>query len=189
MKIFLFILIILCVVVNAFASQHNFPEYNCSINVPVGWAPFSVAAPDIVGAFQNSDQSKLILLFAAKPSRDEKRTAIRDLRAGAKDSMIEMGWELEPEKKITIGGLPFRALIGKMRSGSMTVYTTNAGDIVYMIQSLSKVGNGNADPELKSVVESFRLLNPVAAENGPRDARSTAYHAGRLTMKLLAWKA
>jgi hypothetical protein len=162
------------------AEPIRFPEHNFSIDVPTGWNEITPRPPQALVALQNPDNSKRIMAFAVKLPPNERTTGATDLRAGAKKSMSEKGWRIDPEQQLTINGQPFISFAAHLPSGETgTAYTTAAGGEIYMLQIMQSAALQDAS-ELSSIVQTFRLLSPAELPPLNTPPKSAAFRAGEL---------
>jgi hypothetical protein len=167
------------------AAPLQFPEHNFSIELPAAWVDITPKPPEVLIASQSPDNARRMLIFAIKMPDNERGTAAADFRAGVKDSMIKQGWRIEPERQLTINGQPFISFASHSPSGTtLTAYTTASGGEVYMLQAM----NGDtsvSDPDLQSIVQSFRLLSQAETQPLNTRSRSAAYRAGYIFGRIL----
>ena len=163
------------------AGTLQYPEHNFSIALPAGWTDIKPPPPQMVIASQSADNSRRILVTAVKLPDRERETGAADIRAGARHSLGEMGWKFDPEHQVSINGVPFIAFNSHPPAtspvGMMTTYTTAAGAEVYMLQSIGRAQT-DTDPELQSVIQSFRLINPAEVRSLNKRTDSAAYRVG-----------
>jgi hypothetical protein len=156
---------------HAFAAPLKFVEHNCSVEIPPGWSAINPQPPDSLLAVQSPDKVSKFVLFATKTSTREHPNAAGEVRDRRKQEMTKAGYKIDPEQAATIGDLAFVTFTAHLPSGgSVTEYTTTAGDQVYLIQAISKDQDAPNDPQLQQAVQSFRLLGApatVAAEPPP----------------------
>ena len=166
------------------AGTLQFPEHNFSIELPAGWTDIKPLPPQTLIASQSADNSRRILVSAVQLPDRERETGAADIRAGAKHSLGDMGWTFDPERPLSINGVPFVAFnshapAGKA-GGMMTSYTTAAGVEVYMLQTIGRAQT-DTDPELQSIIQSFRLIKPAEIHQlDQRSNTSAAYRLGYL---------
>jgi predicted Zn-dependent protease len=163
------------------AETLSFSEHNFSIELPANWSRSDVKAPAVVGA-RNADGTKAIVVLVAAPipERDRSRAAAQ-MVAGAKDSMKEKGWAIFGERQVTNNGLVFDAFTARMSdAGTMTTWVISVNDKAYSLSGVWKSGDASADPELQSVLGSFRFLSSVSQNTTSAQRSSVAYRIGYL---------
>ena len=162
---------------NLRAAALQFPEHNFSVELPAQWIDITPRPPQTIVAAQSTDNSRRIVVVAVKILKAHE-TAAADFRAGVKDSISNQGWKIEPEQQVTINGQPFISFTAHIPSGGkFTAYTTAAGGEVYMLQAVGGA-NSSSDPELQSIVQSFRFLSPAEIHPLDTPSKSPAYRAG-----------
>jgi len=167
------------------AEPLRFPDHNFSIEVPTGWTEISPRTPQALVALQSLDNSKRILAFAVKLPPNERATGATDIRAGAKKSMSDQGWRIDPEQQLTISGQPFISFTAHIPSGeTLTAYTTAAADEIYMLQAIHGAAVTDAS-ELQSIIQSFRLLSPAETPLLNTPPKSAAFRAGYVVGRVL----
>jgi hypothetical protein len=167
------------------AEPIRFPEHNFSIDVPTGWTEITPRPPQALVALQNPDNSKRMMAFAVKLPPNERTTGATDLRAGAKKSMSDKGWRIDPEQQLTVSGQPFISFAAHVPSGeTLTAYTTAAADEVYMLQIIQGTPLTDAS-DLQSIVQSFRLLSPAEIPPLNTPPKSAAFRAGEVVGRAL----
>jgi hypothetical protein len=167
------------------APAVQFPEYNFSLEVPSGWRHIQPLLPGELIAAESADKSQCLTAGAAKFPAKERATAASDIRVGSKKSMSALGWRIDPEEKLTINSQPFISFVGHGPDGStVTVYTTGAGDTWYMIQAVRHAGNVS-DSELRSFVQSFRLLTAAATPPLEAPPKAVAFGDGYTVERFL----
>jgi len=181
-------LILLFSAANVVAALRTFPEHNFSVELPAEWTDVTPGRPEAVLASHSPDSERAFVVIGVKLPK-ERGTAAADVRTGARDRMSHEGWVLDPDQSMTINGQPFISFVARNQSGAtIATYNTAAGDEVYMLQAVERLGGG-PDPELGSIVQSFRFLSPVKTQ--PLNIRSNSvgyligYHLGPYLFAIL----
>jgi hypothetical protein len=170
---------------SAFGAPTQFTQHNFSMELPAGWTEMRPRPPLAVVALQSPDNSQRLLAFTVKLPPNERASGATDVRAGAKKSMSDNGWRIDPEQQLTINGQPFISFAGHVPTGeAITAYTTAANDTVYMLQAVRSATAGS-DSEIQSAVRSFRLLSPGAALPLNTPPKSGAFRAGYVVGRIL----
>ena len=160
------------------AETLSFSEHNFSIELPANWSRSEVNAPAVLGA-RNADGTKAVVVVAATIPENERSSAAAQVVAGAKGSMKEKGWALFGDREITSNGLVFDAFTARMSdAGTMTTRVISVNDKAYSLTGVWKSGDASADPELQSVLGSFRFLSSVSQNTSSADRSSVAYRIG-----------
>jgi predicted Zn-dependent protease len=168
------------------AETLSFSEHNFSIELPANWSRSDVKAPAVVGA-RNADGTKAIVVLVAAtiPERERSRAAAQ-MVAGAKDSMKEKGWAIIGERQVTNNGLVFDTFTARMSdAGTMTTWVISVNDKAYSLTGVWKSGDASADPELQSVLGSFRFLSSVSQNTTSAQWSSIAYRIGYMLGPIL----
>jgi hypothetical protein len=173
----------------AFAAPIRFPDHNFSIEIPTTWVAISPLPPQTIVAVQSPDAAKKLLVSAARLSPRDRSSGARRMRAGAKESMTARGWQIDPERQLTIGDLPFVSFTAHIPTGAtLTAYSAAAEDEVYMLQSIIlRASDAASDPELQSAVQSFTLLSPALSQSNSSPTSSTAYRVGQIFGRLFVY--
>jgi hypothetical protein len=155
--------------VYALAGPMNFVEHNFSVEMPSGWSTISPAPRDALLAVQSPGKTQKFLVFASKTQSLVHPDAGREVRNDTKDKMTKIGYKMDPDQDITLGGVPFVSFVAHLPSGgsAITVYTAKAGDQVYMLQAISMGSDAAGEAQLQAAVQSFKLLHPVDAPAAP----------------------
>jgi hypothetical protein len=126
----------------AFAAPLRFPDHNFSIEMPETWVPISPQPPEVLAAVQSPDAAKKLLVAAVKLSPLHRSSGADQFRRGMKKGMTSEGWQIDPDRPLTIGDLPFISFATHNQSGiTGATYTTAAGDLVYVIQTFAQAGD------------------------------------------------
>lgn len=166
----------------ATAETLSFPEHNFAVDLPEGWGETNAPAPaPAVMTVKNADGQKTFIVVAAKVPDKERATAVRDMAGGAKAASKEKGWKITSERQVTVKGLTFDTFNAQIPDGPTVVnWMTSAGSEAYSLQGIHRSGDAASDPELQSILASFRLLTPAPANTPRYDTNSVAYQAGRV---------
>ncbi len=161
------------------AETLSFPEHNFSIELPANWSRADANAPAVMGA-KNADGTKVVVVVVAAPIPEGERSdAAAQMVAGAKGSMKEKGWAIFGERPVTSSGLVFDTFTARMSdAGTMTIWVISVDDKAYSLTGIWKSGDASADPELQSVLRSFRFLSSVSQNTSSADRSSVAYRIG-----------
>ena len=144
------------------AALRRFPEHNFAIEVPAEWTEIAAPVPPVVVAVQTPDQSRAVLVMAVEVPEKERHVFAADFRAGVTAGLKDKGCRVEPEQPLTIGDLPFITIPALRPDGmAFTSYIAGAGNRGYLVQVMAEPGLVNSDPELRGIVQSFRLLSPA----------------------------
>ena len=167
------------------AETLSFSEHNFSIELPANWSRSEVNAPAVLGA-RNADGTKAVVVVAATIPESERSSAAAQVVAGAKGSMKEKGWALFGDREITSNGLVFDAFTARMSdAGTMTTRVISVNDKAYSLTGVWKSGDASADPELQSVLGSFRFLSSVSQNTTSAQRNSVAYRMGYMLAPFL----
>jgi hypothetical protein len=167
------------------AETLSFAEHNFSIELPANWSRSEVKAPAVLGA-RNADGTKAVVVVAATIPANERSSAAAQMVAGAKGSMKEKGWTIFGERPVTSNGLVFDAFTARMPdAGTMTTWVVSVKDKAYALTGVWKSGDASADPELQSVLGSFRSLSPVSQNTTSAQRSSGAYRIGYMLGPIL----
>lgn len=162
------------------AEPLSFAEHNFSIELPANWSRSEIKAPAVL-ATRNADGSKAVVVAAVTIPENERSQAAAQMVAGAKGSMKEKGWALFGERQVTSNGLVFDTFTARMSdAGTMTSWVISVNDKAYSLTGVWKAGDASADPELQSVLKSFRSLSSVSQNTTSSERSSGAYRIGRL---------
>jgi hypothetical protein len=170
----------------------SFPEQNFAIEVPADWTPIG-PLPDTPGAkllvaSQSADRNKKVLVFTTKYSKPDIAAYATGVRQGIKKPWTANGWTIDAERESTTGGLSFVSFAAHTSTGAtITAHTTTAGDEVYILQLISNSGATSTDPELQSILQSFRLLAPPKALPLATSSKSAAFEAGEKFGRVIGW--
>jgi predicted Zn-dependent protease len=164
-----------------FSETLSFPEHNFSVELPEGWIKTDAPAPAISAA-KSADGQKIFVIVAARTPDNERDTAVASISRAAKEASKAKGWKISDERQAVINGITFETYNAQLPGGAGTVasFMTSAGNEAYALQAIHKAGIANTDAELRSIVNSFRLLSPAAANMPSYDKTSFAYRLGRL---------
>lgn len=164
----------------AVAETLSFKEHNFAVDLPEGWTTTEAPAP-AVGAAKNADGEKMFVFVAAQIPEKERATAVRDMGGAAKDASKKKGWTISAERQVTINGIKFDSYAAQVPGGATVIsWMTSAGSEAYSLQGIHKNGEASSDPEIQSIMNSFRLLSPAPATIPSYDPNSVAYKFGRL---------
>ncbi len=171
----------------------SFPEQNFSIEVPPDWASMG-PLPDTPGAkllvaSQSADKNKKVLLFTTDYAKPDIAAYATEVRRGIKRPWTAGGWTIDAERETTLGGLSAVTFAAHTPAGaSITAYTTSAGDKVYILQLISNSDGAGTDPDLQSILQSFRLLAPPKAlPLATSSKNSAAFEAGEKFGRVVGW--
>jgi predicted Zn-dependent protease len=163
------------------AETLPFPEHNFAIDLPGDWRKTDAPAPALV-AIKNADGQKVFVIVATRIPDNERDTGVASMSHGAKESTKAKGWTISGERKVSINGITFETFNSQVPNASATITTwmTLAGNEAYALQAIHKSGNAENDAELRSIMNSFRLLSPAEVNVPAYDKTSVAYRIGRL---------
>ncbi len=162
------------------AKTLSFSEHNFSIELPANWSRADAKAPAVVGE-RNADGTKAVVVIAATIPESERSGTAAQMVAGAKGSMKEKGWAIFGERQVTSNGFVFDTFTARMSdAGTMTTWMISVDDKAYSLSGIWKSGDASADPELQSVLGSFRFLSSVSQNTSSADRSSVAYRIGYL---------
>ncbi len=148
-------------------------EFNFAIDIPVTWKPVESPRPELLVERQSSDGGKKVLIGAVKISPDERISGTREMVEGIRTGMTNSGWTISDERDVAMSGLFFHRLSARGKGKKTALgFITSSGDHVYGMQVYANEIDVLRDPELQSLVSSFRLLGP------PAQNESEAYQAG-----------
>lgn len=161
------------------AETLSFSEHNFSIELPANWSRSDAKAPAVLGE-KNADGTKaVVVIVAAAIPEGERLRAAAQMVAGAKASMKEKGWAIIGERPTTSNGLVFDTFTARMLdAGTMTTWVISVGDKAYSLGGVWKSGDASADPEIQSVLGSFRFLSSVSQNTTSAQWSSVAYRIG-----------
>lgn len=160
------------------AETLSFSEHNFSIDLPANWSRADAKAPAVVGE-RNADGTKAVVVIVATIPERERSTAAAQMVAGAQGSMKEKGWAIFGEHEITRNGLVFDAFTARMSDGgTMTTWVISVNDKAYSLAGVWKSGDASADPEMQSVLGSFRFLSSVSQNTTSAQRNSVAFRIG-----------
>jgi hypothetical protein len=167
------------------AATQVFQEHNFALDIPSNWHALN-PPPKVLAAVQSPDRSRTILIFAGKLPAGDIRTALHEMSRGAMQSVIEKGWQVTSEHMTSINGIPFNVFLTRVSSNSTAItYLCVAGNEAYWMSGSHNSGNADADGEIISSIESFRLLTPrsLPPPSLPvSDAYRKGYAFGRVLM-------
>lgn len=164
----------------ASAETLSFPEHNFALDIPEGWARTDVPAPAVAAA-KSADGQKVFVIIAARVPENERDTAVQSMSSAAKKASKAKGWKIGAERRMVVKGTEFDTYTSEIPGGITSIsWMTSAGSEAYAFQGLHKAGDASSDAELKSIIESFRLLSPASANMSSYDTNSAAYRVGRL---------
>jgi hypothetical protein len=125
---------------------------------------------------------KVFVIIAVRMPDNERDTAVASMSRGAKEAAQAKGLTISGERKVSINGIRFENFNSQLPNagGTMTTWMTLAGGEAYSLQAIHKTGSSESDAELRSIVNSFRLLSPVEVNVPVYDKTSLAYRIGRL---------
>jgi hypothetical protein len=150
--------------IHALAGPMNFVEQNFSVEMPPGWSAINPAPPRALLAIQSPGKTEKFIVYATKAQSLVHSNDAREVYKDSKERMSKAGYKIDPDQNTTLGGLPFVFFVAHMSpSGTVTDYTANAGDQVYVLQAISGGNDAAADAQLQAAVQSFKLLAPVDA--------------------------
>jgi len=179
------LLLVFCQVCRA--ELVRFEEANFSIDIPATWKK-SEAPPQALALYRSADNSKGITLMTAELPAKEAPTARDQMVSGAKEAAQKSNVPITGEHDKEIDGVNFRVFKMTM-PGNVTVQSMTGvlGLRGYSIQGFSGVSDPAKDPELVSMLESFRLLAKSAAPPAPAPSappRNEAYEFGKMMGRL-----
>jgi hypothetical protein len=120
---------------------------------------------------QSPEKKQKFLVFATKTQSLVHPDAAKDVRKDTKEQMTKAGYKIDPEQDTTLGGMPFVSFVAHLPSGGGTVtdYSANSGDQVYMLEAISLESDAASEAQLQAALQSFKLLAPVdaLAESAP----------------------
>jgi len=154
----------------AIADPQTFQDYNFAIEIPADWKMLQPPPPQTLAAFQATNGLKSIIVIATKIPAKERSIAARDMVAGAKQSMIDKGWQIINEHDTTLGGLPFHAFTTRVSEiASMVTYIGVTRDEGYSLSGACKTCDASSDPNVMAIINSFHLLSPkgIPTESTP----------------------
>jgi predicted Zn-dependent protease len=164
----------------ASAETLSFQEHNFALEIPEGWTRTDAPAPAL-GAAKNADGQKIFVIIATRVPANERDTAVQSMSSAAKKASKAKGWKIGAERRVVVNGIEFDTYTSEIPGGITAVsWMTSAGSEAYAFQGLHKAGNASSDAELKSIIESFRLLSPASVNMPSYDTNSVAYRTGRL---------
>ena len=160
----------------AFAAPIRFPEHNFSIDIPTNWKPISPRPgsepSNAVVAVQSRDTLKNLFVLVTK-FQGEKGSS-RNFGMIEKKHMSDLGWQIDPDGQLTIGGLQFVTCAMHSPSGAIqTLYFAVAGNEIYVIQSVVRAAKAANDLDLQSTIQSFSLLSPDTPPASDRQLAAT----------------
>ncbi len=162
------------------AAPISFPNHNFSVEFPEGWSAITPVPKPMLAAYQNADGTKKMVLLVQPLVGAQRALTNAEFMKGLKDGMARQGMALDSEKLGTIEGLPSVAVTGHLPGGlTMTAFVVGANEKMYMMQAVLGPGlNALKDPEVQSVVQSFKFLTPVPPSPAPSDEDSMAFRIG-----------
>jgi hypothetical protein len=139
-----------------------FEEHNFAIRVPPRWEWVTPPSPEVVAAARTRDGRAFLIAVDTIPARLRIwRGASQELSAGIKAEMIKSGVKIGSEGEVKVNDVLFRSISGSHpRGASVMTYSAVAGLKGYALSIAFDRGDVAADPELQSIVNSFRLLRP-----------------------------
>jgi hypothetical protein len=151
------------------SSTQNFPDLNFSVEIPSDWVPVSVNLPMCKGAYRNASGEKSVMIMAFPTPLGERDYAVIDFLKGVSDGKTKAGWSVFPRQTSVVSGLPFLSQTYSLNNASSMAYAVSAGNMTYGLMLQKNTGAAFDDEELGSIIQSFRLLNPVPVnENAER---------------------
>ena len=137
--------------------------------------------PPAIFTAKNTGGQKIFIAVAVQIPENERSSAVRNMAGAAKSASKEKGWKISSEKQTTASGLTFETFRSEMPDGTTVLnWMTLAGSEAYSLQAISKVSDASTDPELQSLLASFRLISAVPANTPGLDKSSVSYKAGRV---------
>lgn len=169
------------------AEPVRFEQANFSIDIPATWKE-AEAPPHVLGLYRSADNSKGITLITAEFSEKDAPTALEQMVSGAKGAAQKSNVPVTGEHDKVIDGVNFRVYSMTM-PGNVTVQSMTGvvGLRGYSIQGFSGVSDPAKDPEMASMLGSFRLLAKSAAPLSPAPSappRNEAYEFGQKVGRL-----
>ena len=169
------------------AEPVRFEEANFSIDIPGTWKK-AESPPQVLALYRSADNSKGITLITAEFSENDAPTALEQMVSGAKGAAQKSNVPITGEHDKEIDGVNFRVYSMTM-PGNVTVQSMTGvvGLRAYSIQGFSGVSDPAKDPELASMLGSFRLLAKAAALPVPTlsaPPRNEAYEFGQKVGRL-----
>lgn len=165
----------------ATAETLSVAEHNFTVDLPEGWSKTDAPAP-AVAAIKNADGQKIFIIVATRIPDSERDTAVASMARGAKEATKAKGWTISGERKVSINGMTFETFNSRPPNtgATLTSWMTLAGSEAYALQAIHKSGSAESDAELRSILNSFRLLSPADVNVPACDKTSVAYRIGRL---------
>jgi hypothetical protein len=182
----IFILAVLVWLTGSSAKAISFTEQNFAVEFPPAWQTITPPPEGLLMALRSPDRSKAVAVNATELPESERATGIANALAGAKKIYIESGLPTDPEQSLTINGVPFRYFVGHPTpTNASAVYAAMAGNELYTLVLITKSGDASRDPDLQTVLQSFRLITPVEVSRSNDVTTSISYKIGHLTGLLL----
>ena len=183
----IFILAVLVWLTGSSAKAISFTEQNFAVEFPARLANHNSTAGGIAHGFaEPRTRSKAVAVNATELPESERATGIANALAGAKKIYIESGLPTDPEQSLTINGVPFRYFVGHPTpTNASAVYAAMAGNELYTLVLITKSGDASRDPDLQTVLQSFRPITPVEVSRSNDVTTSISYKIGHLTGLLL----
>jgi hypothetical protein len=161
--------------IHVMAGPMNFVEQNFSVEMPPGWSAINPAPPRALLAVQSPGKAEKFIVYATKAQSLVHSNDAREVYKDSKERMSKAGYKIDPDQNTTLGGFPFVYFIAHASTGgTVTDYTANAGDQVYVLQAFSGGNDAAADAQLQAAVQSFKLLTPVDVPIQPATAAGPA---------------
>ncbi|MBX9577573.1 MAG: hypothetical protein K2W97_03735 [Chthoniobacterales bacterium] len=156
-----------------------FSNLNFSIELPDDWILLNPTQPEHALAARNNDNTKTVLVVVFKIptnlSPNNISSGIANFKNGWKSGLVKGGWKISKEQPTVIADIPFVSFTATENNISCLNYFTSAGDYFYGI----KCEEYNAqDPEVLSIINSFRLLSPAKINSLPPETTTTGYTLG-----------
>jgi len=178
--IYSFILILIFIATSPLdAKPLVFSELNFSVELPDDWTLLSASNPQYAVLARNNDNTKTLVVavikFPPKLSPGALSSGIADFKNSWKVGLIKTGWKISKEQPIVIADIPFITFPGIKNNAFCLNYLTSAGDYLYGIKC--ELYNAQ-DPEVLSIINSFRLLSPAKVNSLPPETTTTGYILG-----------
>ncbi len=168
------------------AAPLEFQSHNFAIEFPSNWRLLEPPPAQTLAAAQSSDGLKTVLIVATKLPANELSTAMRDMTAGSKQSVIDKGWQITNEHETSVSDMPFHTFTTRVTaSASMVTYLGLSGDESYVLQGICKKSDASSDLEVMAVINSFRLLSPSIVPTKTSHPNTPAYRVGYVFGQLL----